>query len=215
MRSAVLRACVIGSFYFSAVVVGISLVLAALAVQRGQAGWLALAVLNLYLTPLVSYRVFHYFYPIREGFQTLWPMTAADPPTWIVGHKIQLVYHAFPMLEHALVLVPGLYAAWLRLWGSKVGKDTFFTPQIEASDRGLVEIGDECFFGHRVFMASHMVIKKDGRYVLFVRRIRIGAGSFVGAVSHFGPGTSIPAGTFVPLASFTTLNQKLPRSLLP
>ena len=42
-----------------------------------------------------------------------------------------------------------------------------------------------------------------------------GMGSFVGAVSHFGPGTSIPAGTFVPLASFTTLNQKLPRSLLP
>lgn len=214
MRNALLRACIIASFYFSPAVVGATLALAWMAVRYGAVSLLVLAVLNLYLTPLVAYRVFHYFFPIREGFQTLWPLDPEDPPAWFVGHKLQLVFTAFPMLERAIVLVPGAYALWLRLWGSKVGRDTFFTPQIEAADRGLVEIGDDCFFGHRVFLSSHMVIKKGERYVLFVRRVRIGAGSFVGALSHFGPGTSIPKGTFVPLASFTALNQKLPRSLL-
>ena len=214
MRNRILRVCIFLSFYFPSAVMGTSLALLALAVHRGQVLLLAAAVLNLYFTPLVAYRVFHFFFPIREGMEIMWPIDPDKPSYWIVGHKIQLVFEAMPILEHVLVLVPGLYACWLRLWGSKVGKDTFFTPQIEATDRGLVDIGDGCFFGHRVFMSSHLVTQKEGRFLLYVKRIRIGANCFVGAMSNFGPGTDIPDGTFIPLSSFTIMNDTAPRSLI-
>lgn len=214
MKNQVLRACIILSFYYPSMVFGTSLVLAGLAVHQAHAGFLVLAVLNLYLTPLITYRVFHAIFPVYEGTQVMWPLDPENPSSWIVGHKIQLIYEAVPALEHALVMVPGLYAAWLRLWGSNVGGDTFFTPQIEATDRGLVDIGDRCFFGHRVFLSSHIVTEKKGKYLLYVKRIKIGEGSFVGAMCNFGPGTEIAPGTFVPVSSYTIMNDKAPRSFL-
>lgn len=214
MKNKILWVLIVASFYFSATVVLASFVLVCVAVYTHQPAWLVLAFLNLYVTPLVSYRVFHFFYPIKEGRQQMWPPDKDNPSTWVVGHKIQLVYEAMPWLEHILVMVPGLYAFWLRRWGSKVGGDTFFTPQVEITDRGLVEIGDHSFFGHRVFMSSHLVIQRGERYILFVRRIKIGERCFVGAMSNFGPGTEIEDGSFVPLSSYTLMNDKKPRSLI-
>ena len=214
MKNKLLSVLIVLSFYFSAAVFGTSLLLLGLAVHYAQVGFLAAAVANLYLTPLVSYRVFHFFYPIKIGKQIMWPLDPEAPSSWIVGHKIQLVFEAMPFLEHVLVLVPGLYALWLRLWGSKIGADVFFTPQIEATDRGLVNIGDKCFFGHRVFMSSHLVYQRGDEFVLYIREVRIGDGCFVGAMSNFGPGTDIAAGTFIPLSSYTLLNDKKPRSLI-
>lgn len=214
VKTRILRVCILLSFWFPGAVMATTLALLGLAVHYAQAGLLALAILNLYLTPLVSYRVFHWFYPIFEGKQTMWPLDPERPSSWIVGHKMQLVFEALPILEHVLVLVPGLYALWLRSWGSKIGADQFFTPQIEATDRGLVELGDRCFFGHRVFLSSHIVTEKDGRFLLYVKRIKIGEGCFVGAMTNFGPGTDIPAKTFVPLASYTVMDDTAPRSSL-
>lgn len=213
MKNRILTVFVVLSFYFPGAVMLTSLTLLGLAVHQGSVALLAAAALNLYVTPLVSYRVFHFFFPIHEGTQVMWPLDPDKPSSWIVGHKIQLVYEAMPFLEHVLVLVPGLYAMWLRLWGSKIGRDTFFTPQFEATDRGLVEIGDQCFFGHRIFLSSHIVTQKEGKFLLHVKRITIGKGVFVGAMSSFGPGTKIADGTFVPLASYTVLNDTAPRSM--
>lgn len=202
------------SFYFPAFVIGTSVVLLGLAVALAQPLLLLASVANLYLLPLLTYRVFHLFYPVFEGKAQMWPLDDDNPSSWIVSHKLQLVFEAMPFLEHVLVLVPGLYAFWLRLWGSKVGGDTFFTPQVEVTDRGLVDIGDHAFFGHRVFMSSHIVTKKGDAYVLYVRRIRIGEGCFVGAMSSFGPGTDIAPGTFVPLSSYTLMDDTEPRSMI-
>lgn len=214
MKKKLLWPLMVLSFYFSSTVMLVSVVLTGLAIHFGQVGLFAAAIANLYITPLVTYRVFHFFYPIEIGRQVMWPMDRDNPSSWVVGHKIQLVYEAMPWLEHILVMVPGLYAFWLRLWGSKVGGDTFFTPQIEITDRGLVDIGDQAFFGHRVFMSSHLVYKKNDQYILYVKRIRIGEGCFIGAMSNFGPGTDIAPGTFVPLSSYTLMNGKKPKSLI-
>jgi len=214
VKNRILRVCIFLSFYFPSTVMGTSLVLLGLAVHQAQVLFLVGAVLNLYLTPLITYRVFHFFFPIHEGTEVMWPINPDKPSYWIVGHKLQLVFEALPQLEHVLVLVPGGYAFWLRLWGSKVGKDCFFTPQIEATDRGLVDIGDQCFFGHRVFMSSHIVTEKDGVFRLYVRRITIGDHCFVGAMSNFGPGTDIAPKTFIPLSSYTLMNDTEPRSLI-
>ena len=62
------------------------------------------------------------------------------------GHQLQVLYSAFP----ALRLVPGLYSAWLRLWGSRVGRAVYWTPQVKITDRGLLKVGDGVVFGHRV-----------------------------------------------------------------
>lgn len=214
MKNKVLWTLIVLSFYFPTAVMLASLGLLCLAVAQSQPLWLLAAIANLYLTPLLSYRLFHLFFPVFEGKQQMWPLDPEQPSSWLVGHKIQLVYEAMPFLEHVLVMVPGLYAFWLRLWGSRVGGDTFFTPQIEATDRGLVDIGDKCFFGHRVFLSSHLVTKKGDRYILYVKRITIGEGCFVGAMSSFGPGTTIAPETFVPLSSYTIMNDTEPRSMI-
>ena len=214
MKTKLLWAIIALSFYFPGAVMLGSLVLVGLAVHQASAVLLFLAVANLYLTPLLAYRTFHLFFPVFEGKAQMWPIDADNPCSWIVDHKLQLVYEAMPFLEHVLVMVPGLYAFWLRLWGSNVGGDTFFTPQVEVTDRGLVDIGDSSFFGHRVFMSSHIVTKMEDRYVLYVRRIKIGEKSFVGAMCNFGPGTEIEAESFVPVSSYTLINDKQPRSMI-
>ena len=215
MKNRVLQVCILLCFWYPLALGATSLLLLGLAVHFAS-GWLfAAAVLNLYVTPVVSYRVFHALYPIHEGRQLMWPIREAKPSAWLVGHKIQLIYAALPGLERVLVLVPGLYAAWLRLWGAKVGPGVFFSPQFEAIDRGLVEIGENCFFGHRVFLSSHVLRVRDGRYILYVKRIKIGDESFIGAMSNFGPGTDLPAGTYCPLGSYTLVNDTEPRSAIP
>lgn len=110
-----------------------------------------------------------------------------------------MIYAAIPAFEAFLRLVPGLYSAWLRLWGSKVGKRVYWTPLVEIIDRHMLRIGDDVIFGHRVVCSSHVVSRKEnGEFVLLLRYIRIGSGSFIGALSRLGPGVKIPAKSAVP-----------------
>jgi hypothetical protein len=211
VKTTLLKIVLWSSNYFTALLMTKSLVWTGLAFHHHQVELLAVAVLNLYLTPLLAYRVFHLFLPVCEGWRVIWPPQDAALPTWYVGHKLQLIYVAMPFLERVLVPVPGLYAFWIRCWGGKVGRRVNFTPQIEILDRGLVDIGDECFFGHQVFMSSHLVVRSRGKYMLYVRRIRLGESCFVGAMCRFGPGTDIEAGTFIPVASYTIKDDKKPR----
>lgn len=211
MKTTLLKIVIWLSNYFTALVITTSLLCLGLAFHFHQVGLLAAAVVNLYLTPLLTYRLFHLFVPVHEGWQVIWPPEDDALPTWYVGHKLQLLYATWPVLEHVLVPFPGLYACWIRLWGGKVGKGVNFTPQIEITDRGLVDIGAECFFGHRVFMSSHLVTRSKGKYMLYVRTIRIGEGCFVGAMCRFGPGTDLAAGTFIPVGSYTIKDDKEPR----
>ncbi len=159
----------------------------ALAALVGLAAWI-------YLVPLLAYRLHDRLWPLRTGGSYL---VGGEYSPWWGGHQIQLVYYAFPWLESALRLVPGLYSAWLRLWGSKVGKQVYWTPAVEIGDRALMDIGDGVIFGHRVAAFCHVIKPRRTNVLLVVRKVTVGSGAFVGAGVVLAPGATVAPGAFV------------------
>lgn len=157
---------------------------------------LGLLAFMTYLLPVLCFRLHEAVWPLAEGRSRI---DAPGYSPWWGGHQLQVMYSAFPALEAALRLVPGLYSAWLRLWGSRVGRGVYWTPLVEITDRSLLEIGDGAVFGHRVACYGHLIKRRGDGMILYVRRIRIGAGAMLGAGSRLGPGAQIDAGADLPL----------------
>lgn len=154
-------------------------------------GSLALLLATLYLLPVACYRLHDLFWPLREGRSRL---DTPEYSPWWGGHQFQVVYSAFPALEAALRIVPGAYSAWLRLWGSRIGRRVHWTPQVDITDRALLDVGDGVVFGHRVACYAHLIKRRRDGLVLYVRRIRIGNGVLIGASSRIGPGARVGDG---------------------
>ena len=153
--------------------------------------WLA----AVYLLPVACFRLHQFLWPLSEG------KTRLDVPgyvPWWGAHQFQLVYTAFPAIEASLRLIPGVYSAWLRLWGSRIGRGVHWTPRVEITDRSLLEVGDGVIFGHRSACYAHLVHPRSGKLILYVRSIRIGQGVQIGAGSRLGPGASIAPGVALP-----------------
>lgn len=158
-----------------------------------------------YGVPLCLFRMVNALRPIREGFSRL------DGPTyspWWAGHQIQWIYVAIPVLEQVVRLVPGLFSAWLRLWGSRVGKGVYWAPQFEILDRSLMEIGDRVIFGHGVFCSAHVLRRRRNGLSLYVEKIRIGDEALIGLGSRLGPGVTIADHSTVPVATDLYPRQK-------
>lgn len=168
-----------------------------IACRPGVASLLSLPLV-LYGLPLLSYRLHDLVHPLSPGASSL---NSEQYSPWWGGHQIQWIYLAFPALEAALRAVPGLYSLWLRLWGSKVGWGVYWTPCVEISDRGLLEIGDGVVFGHKAGLYCHLISPTRGDITLLVRRIHIGDGVFVGAGCVLGPGVVVAPGAVLPAGS--------------
>lgn len=151
---------------------------------------------NIYLLPVAIFRFYCLRHPARSG---RWIISNGERSDWWIAHQLQMVYAAIPALEAFLRFIPGAYSAWLRLWGSKVGKNVYWTPLVEIIDRHMLRIGDNVVFGHKVICTSHVVSRKDnGEFVLLLRPVRIGSGTFIGALSRLGPGVKVPEKSAVP-----------------
>lgn len=119
--------------------------------------------------------------------------------TWWLLTQLQMVYNRVPLLEEALRLVPGAYAAWLTLWGSRVSALVFWAPGVLVTDRYLLEIARGVVLGTRCTLGSHVVTAGErGGYVLTVAPIALEAGCVVGALAGIGPGCRVHAGESVP-----------------
>lgn len=158
----------------------------------------------LYLYPVCIYRILNLFYPLQEGRYNL---SERKYNPWWGSHQIQLIYFACPWLEALLRLIPGAYSAWLRLWGAKIGRRIYWTPNVQIDDRPLVEIGDNVLIGHQVHFISHVVLPHKGQMRLYVKKIQIGSGCFIGAGSRLGPGVCVEAGAFLPALTEGHVNQ--------
>jgi acetyltransferase-like isoleucine patch superfamily enzyme len=157
--------------------------------------WPVLTLLGvLYGLPLAAFRVHEAIWPTERGAT---PIDRRRYVAWWGAHQLQLIYFAFPVLEVVLRLVPGLFSAWLRLWGAKIGKGVYWTPHFEIADRHLLEVGDHVIFGHQVHMFAHMIKPRDNALSLYVKVIRIETGAFVGAGSIIGPGVRVKAGAML------------------
>jgi hypothetical protein len=151
-------------------------------------------VLSIYLVPLAAYRMHERAHPLVEGRSHI----AGGPYSpWWGGHQIQLVFIAFPVLETALRLVPGLFSLWLRAWGSKVGARVYWTPALRLGDRALLDVGDDVIFGYDVGISSHLVKKTRKNVLLFVKRVTLGSGAFIGAGAIIGPGAVVEEGAIL------------------
>lgn len=164
-----------------------------------------LPLVALYLYPLLSYRLLSLFKPLKEGNFNL-SDKVYNP--WWGGHQIQLIYFACPFLEAVLRLIPGMYSFWLRLWGAKIGKSVYWTPNVEIADRGLIDVGDYVVVGHRAVFVSHVVLPYKDTMRLYVKRIQIGSQSFIGAGSRLGPGVQVEEQAILPVLTEGGINQR-------
>lgn len=159
-------------------------------------GALALSVFTVYLLPPFAFRLYSLRFPPRDG---TWLLNRPARSDWWVAHQLQLSYAALPSLEALLRVIPGAYSAWLRLWGSRVGKRVHWTPNIDIIDRHMTDVGDDVVFGHRMTCTSHIITKKkNGNIVLTVRRVSFGSGVVIGAGARIGPGVRVPDNAIVP-----------------
>lgn len=149
----------------------------------------------IYLFPLFCMKLQGLFLKLDDGY---WDLSAKTYHPWWGSYQFQMPFLACPWLEGVLHFIPGLYAVWLRAWGSKVGRGVVFTPRVEFLDRSLMEIGDGVVFGHLAVFSCHMVIQKEGRHFLMIRKIKIGSKSFIGADVQVAPGVVIEEKTIVP-----------------
>lgn len=157
----------------------------------------------LYFYPVLMFRLLNLFKPLREG---RFDLSKPEYDPWWGSHQFQVFYFACPFLEALLRIMPGCYSAWLRLWGAKIGKQVYWTPNIEVDDRPLLEIGDYVVMGHKVHFISHVILPFGDKLSLYVKKISVGSGCFVGAGSRMGPGVVIDPGTKLPMMTDCPIN---------
>lgn len=114
---------------------------------------------------------------------------------WWALLQLQMIFSRLPALEEALRLVPGLYSLWLRLWGARVGRLTFWSPGTVVMDRSYLQVGDGVLFGAGVRINPHLIVKNShGSFDLLLATVRIGDGARVGGYALLAPGAEIAAG---------------------
>jgi hypothetical protein len=158
----------------------------------------------IYLIPPLTFRLHRIFFPIKKSLSNL---SDRKYSPWWGAHQIQVIYTAIPQLEAALRLVPGLYSAWLRLWGSRIGRRVYWTPNIEITDRHLLDIGDRVVCGHKCKFLGHAIKPSGQKMTLYTRSIKVGNDVFIGAGSRIGPGAVIADGIFMPALTDVHINQ--------
>lgn len=148
---------------------------------------IALAVL--YLLPPIVARLILPLVTISEGRITIGSKAFFF---WWTLFQLQIVFCRLPALEELLRLIPGAYSLWLRLWGSHIGRLTYWSPGTAITDRSFLSIGNDVVFGAGVRLNAHVLAKaKDGRMELILARLKIGDRAIVGGYSLLTAGTDI------------------------
>ena len=207
-RQALVRAVDLIALYFPGLLVAGWVASFYLLVESPSPARFAAVLLLPYAVPLWLYRLITLLAPIREGGSAL---RRGVWSTWFIAYRLQLIYAYFPFLEGALLAIPGAFSLWLRAWGSRVGKRTFYAATMQITDRGHLDIGDDVFFGNQVYLSPHVVKKKASGGVLYFKRIAIGDGAAVGAGCRLGPGVKVHAGAQVPLLTDLYVREEFPK----
>jgi len=162
------------------------------------------ALLWIYLVPPLIARFFHRARP----FGVLSHLSA-DYLHWQRLNTLQTLFNRFGCLEEGLRLLPGVYSAWLRLWGSQIGCKVQWHPGVKVTDRYLLEIGDNVIMETGCLLHSHTRLP-DQR--LIVDTIRLQTACIIGPHATIGPGCHIYTREFLPaghsLPPFTVLKQQ-------
>lgn len=146
----------------------------------------------LYVAPPLLARLILSVFPIAEG-----RIAVGTKPffIWWAMFQLQVVFSRFPTLEEALRLIPGFYSQWLRFWGARVGRLTYWSPGTLITDRSFLRIGDDVVFGAGVRLNAHVLAQGQDRGMeLFLASVKIGDRVVVGGYSLLTAGTEILCG---------------------
>lgn len=157
----------------------------------GHPLWVIFAIFHCYMSPLLVFRFFHVFMKLPNGRVDLNPKVI-DGILWLVSYRVQLVHELFHFPEQFLRVIPGAYSLWLSAWGSKMGKNILWAPNIHLYDRASLHFGSDIIVGSGVTISCHAVDRVEGRTVLYYKPIQVGDRVFIGANCVLGPGVVIP-----------------------
>lgn len=145
-----------------------------------------------FFIPPLGARLLTRFFPLRSGNLSL-----SEPAflAWWITFQLQVLFTRLPFLEETMRLIPSLYSFWLRLWGARIGRLTYWSPGVTILDRSLLTIGDDVVLGAGVTLVSHLYCQADPKQLeLIVAPIRIEDRAIVGGYSIIGPGAEIGSG---------------------
>jgi hypothetical protein len=155
-------------------------------------GWFARALLGataLYLLPPALAYLVRKLCRISEGKIAF---GAKGFFAWWALFQLQMIFCRLPALEELLKLIPGVYSVWLRLWGARIGRLTFWSPGTLILDRSYLQVGDDVVFGAGVRVNPHVFAKNSaGRFELLLGTVKIGDRASVGGYSLLSAGVEV------------------------
>lgn len=161
---------------------------------------LGCGALMIYALPPLAHRVAAILFKPHLGRHSV-----ASPAflRWWLSAQWQVTFNRLPMLEEVLRIVPGLYSAWLRLWGAKIGSLVYWSPGVVALDRPYLCVGNRVVFGAGVRLNPHLIVPgKKNEAQLWLAPITLGDDTLIGGYSLITAGCTVPAGLSVPAGKF-------------
>ncbi len=150
------------------------------------------ALFTLLLLPPLLARIVHALAPLPG---TRISVESSGFLAWWATAQFQIIFNRLPMIEETMRMIPGVYSNWLRLWGSRIGRLTYWSPGMVVLDREYLDLGDDVVFGAGVRLNGHVILRnRQGRLELAVAPIKIGSGAAIGGYSLLTAGTEIPPG---------------------
>lgn len=161
---------------------------------RFDGGWrIGAPLLVLFLLPPLISRIVGSIFPMKSGSH---PVASRTFLVWWATAQCQMLFCRLPFIEECLRFVPGLYSFWLRLWGARIGRLTFWSPGLRILDRGLLRIGDDVVFGTGVRLNAHVIARDEesGEMQLHLGEIEIGDAAHIGGYSLLTAGSIVEPG---------------------
>jgi hypothetical protein len=157
-----------------------------------HANWpvrIGITLAALYLSPPLIARLISFLIPFPQGRIAVGSKAFF---AWWSLFQLQIVFCRLPVLEEVLRLIPGVYSFWLRLWGARIGRLTYWSPGTMITDRSFLCIGNDVVFGAGVRLNAHVLAKdKEGTMELLLATLKIGDRVIVGGYSLLTAGTEI------------------------
>ena len=144
----------------------------------------ALALLTLYLVPPLLARLVMAVFGKPVG---LFPVQSRSFLVWWSLASLQSIFLRLPFLEELLRMVPTLYSNWLRLWGSRIGKNVYWAPGTVVVDRSYLDIGHQVVMGLSCSFNPHYISHEQ----LTLAPVTVGDNSQVGGQSVLMSGCEV------------------------
>lgn len=137
-----------------------------------------------------------------------------DYRVWWFLTQWQMVFNRLPALEELLRLVPGLYAAWIWLWGGSLSPFSFVGPGLIVTDRYLLDVRRGAVLGMKSALIGHTAVREeDGRFVVILAAPVVERDAMLSGGAAIGPGAVLRAGHRLPAGQRLAPYSEWPRRL--